>query len=87
MSVLTRNINGVVRKRCGSDFEEYITQFDLVILFETWLPTNSNYNSDIKGYKSEHLFGNKGFNVNKKDGQAVEFLCILEINLVQKQLL
>ena len=38
LSVLSWNINGLVRKRCGSDFEEYITQFDLVILFETWLP-------------------------------------------------
>ena len=73
MSVLTRNINGVVRKRCGSDFEEYITQFDLVILFETWLPNKSNYNLDIKGYKSEHLFGNKGLNVKKRTDKRWNF--------------
>jgi len=37
----------------------------LVILFETWLPKNTNYNLDIKGFKSEHLFRNKGLNVKK----------------------
>ena len=65
MNVISWNVNGLKRKLGDYDFLEYISSYDLIFLSETWISNKDNINSDINGYNSEHLFGNKSKNTTK----------------------
>ena len=42
-----------------TDFIDYISQYDLIFLSETWLSPKDNHNLEIQGFKNVHMFGNK----------------------------
>ena len=52
-------MNGLIRKISDSDFIEYITSHDIVVLLEACLSPKTHYNLDITGYRSYHLHVNK----------------------------
>ena len=47
------------------DFIEYIKQYDIVILGETWIQKNDLTNLDIEGYYSDHVFASKSLGTTK----------------------
>ena len=65
MKVLSWNINGLRRKIVDEDFVNYISNYDLVFLNETWVPTHVNLNFDIPGYCCEFITGNKSRNTSR----------------------
>lgn len=48
-----------MRKLSDVDFINYITEYDIILLNETWLTKKDNFNFEIQGYTCEHIFGNK----------------------------
>ena len=44
------------------DFVNYISNYDLIFLNETWIPKNENLNFDIPGNCCELIAGNKSRN-------------------------
>ena len=59
ISILSWNVHRLVHKLCDSDFLKYVTEYDVIILSETWLSRNTAYNLNIDGYDCYHLYGNK----------------------------
>ena len=47
------------------DFVNYISNYDLIFLNETWIPKNETLNFDIPGYCCELIAGNKSRNTSK----------------------
>ena len=47
------------RKITEHDFLQYISEYDIVFLSETWIPKTNSINLDINGYTSTHIPGNK----------------------------
>ena len=52
-------MNGLVRKLTDTEFLEYISQYDIIFLSETWISKKDQLKLEINGYKSVHIFGNK----------------------------
>lgn len=53
------------RKLTDYDFINYIQQFDLVFLGETWLNKNDIIYFDIEGYSCDHVFARKSLGITK----------------------
>ena len=49
----------MARKLVDADFIDYVGQYDVLFLSETWITNKETYNLDI------HLFGNKTKGVKK----------------------
>ena len=62
LKVLSWNVNGLLRKLSDPDFVEYIQNFQIIFMFETWLTRKQQHNLEIEGYKSVHIFRNKSPN-------------------------
>lgn len=58
-------MNGLARKINDVDFQEYVKKYDLILLSETWLNKKQPLNTDINGYISYHVYGNKRSGTNK----------------------
>ena len=54
-----------MRELTDTDFINFVSSYDIVLLNETWISKNDNINLDIQGYTSEHLFGNKSTGTKK----------------------
>lgn len=54
-----------MRKLSDVDFINYITEYDIILLNETWLTKKDNFNFEIQGYTCEHIFGNKSAGAKK----------------------
>ena len=65
MYILSWNINGLKRKIAEHDFLQYIYQYDIVFLSETWLSKTDSINLDINGYLGTHISGNKSQRTRK----------------------
>ena len=63
--MLSWNVNGLYRKLSDTDFIEYISKYDLVFLSETWMSSKDQYNLEIQGFQSIHMFGNKSASARK----------------------
>ena len=59
LKILTWNVNGMKLKICEHDFLQYISQYDLVFLSETWVSKTEHINLDINGYICDFIPGNK----------------------------
>ena len=59
LSILSWNVNGLVRKLSDTDFLDIVNNYDIVIFTETWISPNTHYNLDIKGFISNHIYGKK----------------------------
>lgn len=59
------NIWGLKRKLSDVEFIRYISNYDIVLLGETWLNKNDNINCDIQGFECEHLYARKSLGVRK----------------------
>jgi hypothetical protein len=49
----------LARKIHDPDFIDIIKQYDVILLSETWISTNTHINLNITGYNCDHLYGNK----------------------------
>jgi len=58
-------VNGLSRKLADPDFIDIITDYDIILLTETWISKNTNLNLNINNYTCIHLYGNKSPNVKK----------------------
>ena len=65
MNVLAWNINGLKRKIVDEDFIDFITNYDLIFLNETWISKHETLNFDIPGFCCELIAGNKARNTTK----------------------
>ena len=54
-------MNGLLRKLTEHDFLQFVTQYDLIFLSETWISESAcnTVNLDIDGYSCMHIPGNK----------------------------
>ena len=50
---------GLKRKLADTDFLDFVKQYDVIFLCETWLNRKETCNLDISGYQSDHIFGTK----------------------------
>ena len=57
--MLSWNVNGLVRKLTDTNFLDYVNDYQILLLTETWIGRNNVMNLEINGYSSEHVFGNK----------------------------
>ena len=53
------NVFGLKRKLGDLDFINYISNYDIVFLSETWIKKDDQTNLEIKGFTSEHIYGKK----------------------------
>ena len=65
MNVLAWNINGLKRKIVDEDFIDFITNYDLIFLNETWISKHETLNFDMPGFCCELIAGNKARNTTK----------------------
>ena len=56
---------GLKRKLTDVDFINYINNFDIFLLGETWLNKNDETNYDIKGFLCDHVFASKSLGARK----------------------
>ena len=56
---------GLKRKLTDVDFINYINNFDIILLGETWLNKNDETNYDIKGFLCDHVFASKSLGARK----------------------
>ena len=59
LRVLSWNVNGLYRKLTDYEFLEYVSDYDLLLLSETWTSNKTAMNLEINGYTCEHVCGNK----------------------------
>lgn len=59
------NINEKVKNRSDPDFTYLVNNHDIIVLIDTWLSPNSNYNLDLNGHNAKHLYDNKSQNTRK----------------------
>ena len=83
-------MNGLKRKLCDPDFLEFLNNYDIIFLCETWLAKTDDLNLDINGFESEHLFGNKSKNTKKgrfSGGISIYFKSCLSthVKIVEKE--
>ena len=82
-------MNGLVRKLSDTDFLNIVNNYDIVIFTETWISPNTNYNLDIKGFISNHIYGKKSIHARKgrfSGGVSVYFRSCLsdKIKILEK---
>ena len=65
LKLLCLNVNGLDRKISDVEFLEFLFQYDIILLQETWLSKNTNINLDLQGYIGVHMYGNKSPYTNK----------------------
>lgn len=65
INIISWNVNGLLRKLTDLEFINYVQNYDILLLSETWLTKKDHLNFDINGYISEHIFGNKSAGVKK----------------------
>ena len=63
--MLTWNVRGLKRKLSDTDFTEYVKQYDIVILGETWIHKNDFTNFDMEGYYCDHVFASRSLDTTK----------------------
>lgn len=74
---------------CDAEFINYIQNYDIVLLGETWLNKNTIINCDIQGFECEHLFARKSLGTRKgrySGGISIYFKSSLKnyIKIVEK---
>ena len=67
VSVLSWNVWGLKRKLCDVEFLDYVNQYDILLLGETWLNEKSNIECSINGFECEHLFARKSLGAKMVD--------------------
>ncbi|MES9880358.1 MAG: reverse transcriptase family protein [Sedimenticola sp.] len=88
--MLSWNVNGLSRKLVDPDFLEFVNNYDILFLSETWLAPNNCTNLNIQGYESDHIFGNKNPNTKKgrySGGISIYYKASMKthVNILQKQ--
>ena len=67
-------MNGLNSKINDCDFLQIISDYDLVVLSETWTSKTQSTNIEIQNYLSEHIYGHKSYGIKK--GRQAEGISI-----------
>ena len=65
MRILSWNIHGLKRKLADTDFLQYVSDYDIVFLSETWQSKTETLNFDISGFCGDIIPGNKSRNTTR----------------------
>lgn len=47
---------GLLRKLCDQDFLDFVSHYDILLLNETWISDQEQFNLDTEGYTGEHIY-------------------------------
>ena len=65
IKIISWNVFGMERKLGDTGFTDFINQYQIVFLCETWVGKNETCNLEIPGYQSAHSFGSKSKNTKR----------------------